>query len=303
VSGGAAGRKGLLDQAWLLMVLPPLFWSGNFVLGRAVAGAVPPVALAFWRWTLGALILLPFAWPYLRRDLPVLARHWKVVLLLSALGIAVFNTFVYIGLNTTTALNALMMQSAMPVLIVGISFVFFRDMVSGLQALGIAVSLAGAVTLVSRGDLGMLASLRFNVGDLWVFAAVLSYGAYTALLRKRPQVHGFSFIVVTFLLGALILLPFTVMEAVQGRPLQVNAVSLASIAYVAVFPSILAYICYNRAVLLLGANRTGLSIHLMPVFGSVLAILFLGERPQWFHAAGIALIAAGIMLATRRKKA
>ena len=303
MSGGAAGRKGLLDQAWLLMVLPPLFWSGNFVLGRAVAGAVPPVALAFWRWTLGALILLPFAWPYLRRDLPVLARHWKVVLLLSALGIAVFNTFVYIGLNTTTALNALMMQSAMPVLIVGISFVFFRDMVSGLQALGIAVSLAGAVTLVSRGDLGMLASLRFNVGDLWVFAAVLSYGAYTALLRKRPQVHGFSFIVVTFLLGALILLPFTVMEAVQGRPLQVNAVSLASIAYVAVFPSILAYICYNRAVLLLGANRTGLSIHLMPVFGSVLAILFLGERPQWFHAAGIALIAAGIMLATRRKKA
>ncbi|HYG89771.1 MAG TPA: DMT family transporter [Azospirillum sp.] len=296
----ADSRVRALDRPWLLLMLPPLFWAGNFVLGRAVAGAVPPVALAFWRWVVGALILLPFAWPHLRHDLPVLVRHWRIVLLLSAVGIAVFNTFAYIGLATTTALNGVMIQSVMPVLIVGISFLFFRDTVTWLQALGIAVSLAGTLTLVSRGDPTALAGLRFNSGDLWIFAAVTSYAAYTALLRRRPNVHGFSFIVVTFLLGALMLLPFMLMEAVQGRPLAINVTSLASIGYVAVFASILAYICFNRAVLLLGANRTGLSIHLIPVFGSILAILFLGERPQWFHAAGIVLIAIGIVLATRR---
>ncbi len=297
----AAGRTHPLDRPWLLMLLPPLFWAGNFVLGRAVSEAVPPVALAFWRWVLGALILLPFAWPHLRRDLPVLGRNWVIVLLLSGLGIAVFNTFAYIGLAYTTALNGVMIQSVMPVMIVGMSFLFFRDTVTGLQALGIAVSLGGALTLVSRGDPSAMASLRFNVGDLWIFAAVTSYAAYTALLRRRPNVHGFSFIVVTFLLGALMLLPFMLMESAQGRPLRIDATSLASIGYVAVFASILAYICFNRAVLLLGANRAGLSIHLIPVFGSLLAILFLGERLQWFHAAGITLIAVGVVLATRRK--
>lgn len=296
----AAGRTRLLDRPWLLLLLPPLFWSGNFVLGRAVAEAVPPVALAFWRWTLGALILLPFAWPYLRRDAAVLARHWKIVTLLTLPGIAIFNTFAYIGLATTTALNGVMIQSSMPVMIVGMSFLVFRDTVTPVQGLGIAVSLSGALTLVSRGDPLALLNLHFNVGDLWILAACIAYSAYTALLRRRPNVHGFSFIVVTFLLGALMLLPFTVMEALNGRPLVINTISLASIGYVAVFPSILAYICYNRAVLQLGANRTGLSIHLIPVFGSVLAMLFLGERPQWFHAAGIALIATGVVLATRK---
>lgn len=295
-----AGRPSLLDRPWLLLLLPPLFWSGNFVLGRAVAEAVPPVALAFWRWTLGALILLPFAWPSLRRDAFTLARHWKIVVLLTVPGIAIFNTFAYIGLATTTALNGVMIQSAMPVMIVGMSFLFFRDTITPLQALGIAVSLSGALTLVSRGDPMALANLHFNTGDLWILAAVTAYAAYTALLRRQPHVHGFSFIVVTFLLGALMLLPFLILETVNGRPLQFTPTSLAAIGYVAVFPSILAYICFNRAVLVLGANRTGLSIHLIPVFGSVLAMLFLGERPQWFHAVGIALIACGVVLATRK---
>lgn len=297
------GRKSggwLADQAWLLLMLPPLFWSGNFILGRAVAGEVPPIALAFWRWTLGALIALPFAWRHLSRDWPLYRAHWPLILLLSALGIAVFNTFVYIGLNSTTALNGVMMQSAMPVLIVLMSFFLFRDTISPLQGLGILVSLTGATTLIARGDASVLTGLSFNGGDLWVFGAVLSYAAYTALLRRRPAVHGLSMVVVTFALGALMLLPLYVWESAAGRPLHVNATSLGAIAYVAVFPSILAYLCYNRAAALLGPNRTGLSIHLMPVFGSILAILFLGEQPHLYHAVGIALIACGILLATRK---
>jgi len=293
-------RHGVFDQAWLLLMLPPLFWSGNFILGRFVAGEVPPVALAFWRWTLGALITLPFAWRHLRRDWPVFRRHWPMVLLLSALGIAAFNTLVYIGLGSTTALNGVMMQSAMPVLIVLMSFFLFGDTITVVQMAGIAVSLTGALTLIAQGDPAVLAGLRFAVGDLWIFAAVLAYAAYTALLRKRPTVHGLSFVVVTFAIGALMLLPLYVWEGMSGHPLRLTPVSVGAIAYVSIFPSILAYLCFNRAAALIGPNRTGLSIHLMPVFGSLLAILFLGEQPHWYHAAGIALIAAGILLATRK---
>lgn len=296
----APSRHGLFDQAWLLLMLPPLFWSGNFILGRYVAGEVPPVALAFWRWTLGALITLPFAWAHLRRDWPTYRRHWRIVLLLSALGIAAFNTLVYIGLASTTALNGVMMQSAMPVLIVLMSFMLFRDTISPLQGVGIAVSLTGALTLIAHGDAEVLAGLRFAAGDVWIFAAVLAYGAYTALLRRRPAVHGLSFVVVTFAVGAAMLLPLYLWESLNGHPLRLTAVSVGAIAYVSVFPSILAYLCFNRAAALIGPNRTGLSIHLMPVFGSLLAILFLGERPHLYHAAGIALIACGIVLATRR---
>lgn len=303
MSGNAtapAGRR-LFDQAWLLMMLPPLFWASNAVLGRAVAGQVPPVGLAFWRWTLGALLVLPFAWRHLRADAPVLKRQWKIVLLLTVLGIGVFNTFLYIGLNTTTALNAVMMQSSMPVLIVLMSLALFGDRVSALQAVGIAVSLAGATTLIARGDPAVLLGLQLNAGDLWIFAAVLCYAAYTALLRRRPNVHGLSFIVATFAAGALTLLPFYVWETVGGRPMPVTPAALGAVVYVALFPSILAYLCFNRSVALVGANTAGLAIHLIPVFGSLLAILFLGEQPHLYHGVGIALIAVGIVLATRRR--
>lgn len=303
MSGNAtapAGRR-LFDQAWLLMMLPPLFWASNAVLGRAVAGQVPPVGLAFWRWTLGALLVLPFAWRHLRVDAPVLKRQWKVVLLLTVLGIGVFNTFLYIGLNTTTALNAVMMQSSMPVLIVLMSLALFGDRVSALQAVGIAVSLAGATTLIARGDPAVLLGLQLNAGDLWIFAAVLCYAAYTALLRRRPAVHGLSFIVATFAAGALMLLPFYLWETVGGRPMPLTPTALGAVVYVALFPSILAYLCFNRSVALVGANTAGLAIHLIPVFGSLLAILFLGEQPHLYHGIGIALIAVGIVLATRRR--
>ncbi|MBP2295588.1 DMT family transporter [Azospirillum rugosum] len=302
VPGGAPspGRR-LVDQAWFLMMLPPLFWASNAVLGRAVAGEVPPIGLAFWRWALGALLVLPFAWRHLRQDARTLATHWKIVALLSLTGITVFNTFLYIGLNSTTALNSVMIQSSMPVLIVLMSFALFGDRVSPRQGLGVAVSLAGACTLIARGDPAVLLGLQLNAGDLWVFAAVLGYGTYTALLRRRPAVHPLSFVAVTFGVGMAMLLPFYLWESLAVRPMPLTPTALGAVAYVALFPSILAYLCFNRSVALVGANTAGLAIHLIPVFGSLLAILFLGEQPHLYHAVGIALIAAGILLATRKR--
>ena len=167
-------KNRLFDQVWLLLMLPPLFWASNAIVGRAVAGAVPPVGLAFWRWTLGALLILPFAWRHLRADADVLKRHRAVIALLALLGIAVFNTLVYLGLNTTSVLNAVMMQTGIPPLIVLMSFLMFRDRVSAVQGAGIALSLAGALTLISKGDLGALVRLDLNPGDLWIFVAVIS---------------------------------------------------------------------------------------------------------------------------------
>jgi drug/metabolite transporter (DMT)-like permease len=289
----------LANQPYLLLTLTMLFWSGNFILGRAVNADVPPVGLAFWRWTGGSLIIIGFAWPHLRRDWPTIRRAWRLITLLAFLGITVFNTLVYTGLHATTAINALLLQSTMPVVIVLMSFLLFRERVTGAQMGGIALSLAGVIAIIGQGSLDLLLSLSLNWGDLLIFIAVVCYAAYSAILRRRPAMHPLSFLAITFIVGDIILAPVYVWENLAGNVMQFNQVTLLSVAYVAVFPSILAYLCFNRGVELAGANRAGLFFHLMPLFGSIMAILFLGERFQGFHALGILLILGGILLATR----
>ena len=290
----------LARHPYLLLTLASFLWSANFVIGRAVHGTVPPVALAFCRWAGASLLVLVPAWPHLRHDWPAIRRAWPVLLLLAAVGIAAFNTLIYSGLQTTQALNALLMQSTMPVLIVAMSFFLFRDGVSGRQALGIALSLVGAATIILRGDPAALRTLTVNHGDLLVMIAVICYAAYSALLRLRPAIHPLSFVAVTFVAGTVMLVPFLLGEIRAGHTLQPNLTTFLAVGYVAIFPSIVAYLCFNRGVELVGANRAGLFIHLMPVFGSLMAIVFLGEAFRWFHGTGIVLIAAGIFLATRR---
>ena len=282
------------------MTIPALCWSGNAIVGKAVAGEVPVFALAFWRWVLASAILLPLAWPHLRQDWRALLAAWQPVLALAILGVATFNSTLYLAALSTTAINIVMLQSTMPVLIVVASFLMFGERVRAAQVAGIAVSMAGALTLVAHGDVAVLAGLDFNRGDLWMMAGIVSYSVYTALLRKRPAVHGMSFAAATFVIGAIVLLPFHVAESLAGRPLALTPQAGMAIVYVAVFASVLAYLSFNRAVALLGANTAGMSVHLVPAFGTVLAILLLGEVPRPYHAVGIVLIAAGIWLAQRK---
>jgi drug/metabolite transporter (DMT)-like permease len=293
--------QNLFDFPYLLLTLTVLFWAGNAVLGRAVHDQIPAVGLAFWRWFCAFLIVLPTAWRYLRRDWQQILRQWKMMLLLSALGIACFNTLFYKGLQFTTAINAVLMQSSMPLMVVLMSYLFFRETLTIWQAIGILISSIGAITVVTRGDWHLLVTLSLNRGDLIVLLGVAGYATYTALLRLRPVIHPFSFLSVTFALGSLLLLPLYITETLSGHPVPLNSVTILSVGYVAVFPSILAYLFYNRGVELIGANRAGLFIHLVPVFGSVMAMLLLGERLYWFHGAGFVLILSGIFLVTRRK--
>lgn len=285
-------------SAWPLLVATNLLWAGNIVLARGVAGMVPPVALAYWRWTGAFLLSLPFAWKLLRRDWPVLARHWKMMLLLAATGIAFYNTVSYIALNSTTALNVLLLQSATPLAIVAIAFIIFGDRPSARQIGGIVLSLAGVAAIASHGSLAALATLRIDRGDAYVLCALLVYAVYCVMLRRRPLVHPLSFLSTAMGLGSMMMLPFYLWERASGAHVADPHAAWLPMAYMAIFPSLIAYLLFNRGVELIGSGAAGHSMHLMPLFGSVLAVLFLGERLRNYHLVGIALIGGGIVLAS-----
>ena len=286
------------NSAWTLLVLSNLFWAGNIVLGRGLAGHVPPIALAYWRWTGAFLVAVGFAWPYLKQDAAVLLRHWRMMLLLSCTGIATYNTMAYIGLTTTTALNVLLLQSAGPLIIIVWAFALFGDRPTLRQSAGVALSLIGVATIAAHGSLETLLHLTLNRGDVWNLAAMVIYGVYAAMFRRRPAAHPLSFLVATMGIGSMMILPFYIWEIAQGGTITGGVPARIAMAYIAVFPSFIAYLFFNRGIELIGPARAGQSWHLMPVFGSILAVLFLGETFYAYHAIGIALIAAGILLAS-----
>jgi drug/metabolite transporter (DMT)-like permease len=286
------------NSAWPLLILANLFWAGNIVLGRGVAGVVPPIALAYWRWTGAFLIAVGFAWSRLRDDLPILRRHWRMMLLLSATGIATYNTMSYIGLTGTTALNVLLLQSAGPLIIIVWAFALFGELPTPRQTGGVLLSLIGVAVIAAHGSLSDLLHLQVNTGDVWILAAMLIYGIYAAVFRRRPAVHPMSFLVATMGIGSLMILPFYLWEVAEGARIISTPSAWLALLYIAVFPSFIAYLFFNRGIDLIGATLASQSWHLMPVFGSILAVLLLGEQFHGYHGIGIAMIAGGIALAS-----
>jgi drug/metabolite transporter (DMT)-like permease len=292
----------LRDQPYLLLSLTSLFWAGNAIIGRAVADRIPPIALAQIRWSIAFLILLPFAWSSLRKDLPAIRRHFGIMLVLSLTGIAAFNTLQYWSLAHTTAINATLMLSSAPLLIGFLSWVVFRDPLTRGQLAGVLVSLTGVAAIVSGGDPTRFASLSLNLGDIVMLVAIAIYSLYSILLRRRPAMAPLSFLTATVGIGAAVLLPLSMLEFASGRRLApLDFESVAALAYVSIFPSILAYLFFNRGVELIGANRAGPFFHFIPLFGVVLAVIFLGERPSLHHFIGAALILGGVAVAGRGK--
>jgi drug/metabolite transporter (DMT)-like permease len=283
--------------------LTSLFWAGNIVLGRYAGGHLPPATLSCVRWTGAFLTLLPFAMPHLRRDWPALRARLPLMAVLSATGFAINNALSYWGLQYTQALNALLIQSSGPLFVALWSLLLFGVRLTRAQFAGIAISLAGVLTILLRGDLSALASIEFNRGDLMVAGALLAFGLYSALMPRRPVTHQLSLIAVTTAGGALFLLPFSIWEYSVGLTLKPDALTLASVIYVVIFPSSLAYLCFNRGIALIGPNRAAPFFHLMPVFGSAMAILLLGEQPRLFHLVGYLMVLAGVVIASRQASA
>jgi drug/metabolite transporter (DMT)-like permease len=293
-------RGGLFDQPYLLLSLTSLFWAGNTVLGRFIAGHVPPVTLAFVRWAGAFLILLPFAAPHLVRDWPTIRKHAGLMTVFALTGVSAYNAMAYYGLQYTSAIHGLLLQSIAPLFVALWTFALFGERLSLRQAAGICVSLAGVLVIVCQGSLAVLVGIGFNRGDPWFLVALLIYAFYMAWLRKRPPMHALSFLAVGTGLGALLLVPVAVWEIASGETFIIDAVSMASFVFVAVFPSLLGYLFLNRGVELIGANRAAPFIHLVPVFGSVMAVALLGERFELYHAVGYALVFFGITVATRK---
>ena len=293
----------LNNQPYLLLSLTALFWAGNIVLGRYVAGHVPPMTLSCIRWIGSCLMLLPFAWPHLIRDWPVLRRHLPLMLALAITGFALNNALSYWGLQFTQALNALLIQSSGPLFIALWALVLFGIKLTWAQLAGIALSLFGVLTIILRGDPSALAAIRFNLGDLMMTGALVAFGLYSALMLRRPVTHQLSLICFTMACGALLLLPPSIWEYANGIRLQFDATTMMTLVYVVIFPSTLAYLFFNRGIAAIGPNRAAPFFHLVPVFGSVMAILLLGEEPRLFHIAGYIMVLAGIVIASRKASA
>jgi drug/metabolite transporter (DMT)-like permease len=297
----AAHRATLLP--YLLLSLAALIWAGNWVVGRGIRDDMPPVALAFWRWTIAALVLAPLALPRLKGRSALLRRHWRVLLLLSGGGIALFQVMIYTGLRYTSAVNAMLMNSAMPLVMMLVAWAIDRAKVTPRQIAGMIVSFCGILVIINRGDLATLRNFSFNPGDLVVLLGLPVWGVYSVLLRRRPlELDSLTFIFVLSVLGALLLLPPYVLESCFVQLPRLTWPAAGGVLYVALFASIAAYVCWNRGVDMVGPNNAGVTQHLIPAFGTVLAVVFLGEDVHLFHAIGIATILLGVSLATTAQR-
>lgn len=292
------GVSALLPYA--LLLVPPLCWAGNAVLARGVVDVMPPISLAFWRWFMAFVILFPFTLGHVKQDWETAMHSWKWLLLLSFLGVSCFNSLLYTAAHTTTAINVSLMQTAMPAMIILISWVVFREKISTVQMVGVMVSMAGAGLIVVHGKWQISLAMNLVEGDVLMLIAVFLYALYSALLRKRPPIHPLSFLTLTFGFGMLMLLPFYIWELMVAGSFSVSPAAVMSILYVALFPSIIAYFCWNRGIELIGANRAGLFSYLIPFFASVMAIFFLGETLRGYHVMGMVLILGGMVIFNRR---
>lgn len=297
------GRAAIMSQVfvspYVMLIGAALFWFGNFIVGRAVRGDVPPVSLNFWRWLVALIILLPLSYGQLKQHLPLLKAEWRVIAGLGLTGIAAFHICVYVALTSTMAINALLFLSMAPVAIVIASWLAFRDTINLIQGAGIIVSLLGAVIIIGRGNVETLQQLHFNQGVV----AVVFWAIYTILLRHRPaQLPQLAPLTSSVVTGMVWMSPLYLISLAMGQTLTVNGSTIMGVLYIGVFASVLAFMFWNKGVAQLGPNRAGMFIHLIPFSGAVLSVVFLGEGVALYHISGAIFIFSGIALSSQERQ-
>lgn len=297
MQGGLARQRAL---PYLLLLIAAASFGGNWVAARVVNFEVAPFALSFWRWAIALVLLLPFALAQLRQDAPLIRRHFLKLFVFGAIGAGGFTLLGYWGVSYTTAINATLLNSSLPLFVVPLSWLLLGLTVSGRQLVGLVLSLAGVVSIVSAGSLQTLAQLRLNPGDFLLLGGAFLWAIYTVTLRWRPPLRALSFLFTTIAAAAAVSLPFYAWEIWMGRTMTVTPTAVVTIGYLAVFPSIVAYICWNEAVTALGPNVAGFFNPVIPVFGILFAVILLGEPLRAYHLAGFALVLGGVVLASRR---
>lgn len=287
---------------FVLLIIATLLWGGNFVIGRAVTGEIPPFTLAFLRWCLAFLVFLPLCYKQLKRDWQQIKAHWPVVLVLALTGVAAFNTLVYIGVYSTTSINASLMNSTTPIFIYILSFIFLKERLTKYQIIGTAISLIGVIFILSGGSLESIQHFHFNKGDLIVLLAVFCWSIYSLLVKQySDRLPGYSTFLVTIAIGAIMLLPFTIYEwFTLSGPIVWSGKTIGAILYVGVLASIIAFLSWNKGVVQLGANRASIYLNFIPVFATIFATLFIGESLQLAQIIGGLAVICGVILTNRK---
>ena len=271
-------------------------------MGRWIHNDIPPISLAFWRWTVALLIILPFSLKHIIHQKDLIRQNWKILTLLAILSVTNFSMFIYMALKSSTVTNTVLINSMIPIFIVLVSWMGFKERITLRQTVGIAASLTGLMFIIAGGNLSTLLAVRFSKGDIWTISAGMSWALYSVLLRKCPiEFDSRGFLATTIIIGIFFIFPFYIWEISTGKTMNITKASIGSIIYVALFASVLAYIFWNKAIQIIGANKTGIFIHLMPVFSIILAIIFLDEKLRGYHVKGSVLIFLGIFLTTTNK--
>lgn len=287
-------------QGFLLAIVATLLWSGNFIIARKVSTAISPISLAFYRWTCASLVLFPFAFKKLRIEFVHIKDNWKILSLIALTGIALFNTFVYVAGHNTTAINmALIGTTSSPIFATIMAVVFLKERLSFYRIIGMILCILGIVLLISKGSLDILLSFKFSSGDAWILAGAFAFAVYNILVRKKPiQISALSFLLIIFILGSLMLIPFFIVEQIIVKePIEWSNSLLGSILYLGIGTSVLAFWCWNLAISKLGAGRTVLFGNLIPIFSTLEAILILGESITPIHFYSGILVIAGLVIA------
>ena len=289
-------------KAYLMLILCAFFWSGNFIVGKfATLYEVPPLTLNFLRWLIVWIILIPFTFRDILMNFKVIKKNFYSILLMSVTSISVFNSVVYYSLNFTQVLNGALMISTIPVLIVFISFLFKTEKINSSQILGLVLSIIGVATIVTRLDFGKLLNLDINKGDLWLLVAMLSWAVYsTMLITHKTGLKYLSFMTVIVSIGLIFLFPQFLFELNNHQLIKFNIPVVLITSYVVFFAGISSYILWNKAVVIVGPNKAGIFLHLMPVFSSFMAIFLLNEKLMNFHIIGAIIIIAGIYLSSKK---
>jgi drug/metabolite transporter (DMT)-like permease len=289
-------------SAFALLATANLLWSGNWILGRALRETFDPVALNFWRWLVALVVLAPFALRETIAKRALIRRHAGLLVFLALAGVTVFQSLVYLGLETTTAINAVLINASAPAFIVVCSWLVDRERAGWRQIAGMLISFAGVIVIVCQGEPARLLQLEFHRGDAWILLAMPIWGIYSVLVKRcPPELRGVALTFVLAAIGLAMLVPLYFAVGQRGPLRLPTAAEAGAVLYVAIAASVLAFLCWNRGVAVVGANAAGFTLPLLPAFGTVLAIVLLGESFHAYHAAGFAVLLAGVLLSTYRR--
>ena len=290
--------------AYIFLILATLFWSGNFIVGKAASlFEIPPFTLNFYRWTFAWLILAPFTLKEIFKKKNYIIKNIKLILILGVTSITAFNSIVYYSLNFTQVISGVLMISTIPVMIIFFCWVFKIEKTNFYQILGVFFSLMGVVVIVTNANISKLLNLNFNKGDLWMVVAMFSWAMYSALLRKKKfKLSQISLLQTIISAGLILLLPAYLIEMALGYKVDIHLPFILTLTYVVLFPGLASFFFWIKGISIIGSNRSGIFLHLMPIFSTIMAMFIFKEKFMIFHLIGAISIIIGIILSSKGRR-